>query len=120
MQGYERTGPVGAGPHWGEGLSDRGGASDGTGFPANPCRNQGSWRKGRDGGGGRRFRRRRGGLRGGFRIRSRAAEDAGRSDVTPRRRQAFLRRRIRELTEQLDRLNQLLSDDPPGGVRDQE
>jgi hypothetical protein len=39
-------------------------------------------------------------------------DDPDADDLPPRQRQAFLKRRIQDLTAQLDRLNKLLSDDP--------
>jgi hypothetical protein len=48
----------------------------------------------------------------------RAIEDAAGNDVTPRRQQAFLRRRIGDLTAQLDRVNQLFSGDSGDGTQD--
>jgi hypothetical protein len=49
-----------------------------------------------------------------------ATEDPAGPDFTPRRGQAFLRRRIRELSEALDRLNQRLSNDSTGDDQDKE
>jgi hypothetical protein len=50
----------------------------------------------------------------------RAIEDPAGDDVTPRRRQAFLGRRIEALTEELDRVKTLLSEYSRGGAQDEE
>jgi hypothetical protein len=50
----------------------------------------------------------------------RAFDDTARDDVTPGRRQAFLRRRIGELKAELDRMSELLSEDSQDETRDQE
>jgi hypothetical protein len=116
MPGYDRTGPVGAGPRTGRGVGrcrrasektrsveDRDQAEDAGGDDR-------PWAggRGRGFGNGGRSRRR------GFGMGWRASQGLPESDVTPRRRKAFLRRRIRELTAQLDGVNRLLSDDSPG------
>ena len=116
MPGYDRTGPVGAGPRTGRGVGRCRRASEETrsvedryqggdaGWDGRPW----AGGRGRGFGGGGRGRRR------GFGMGWRASQDLLSSDLTPRRRQAFLQRRIRELTAQLDRVNQLFSDDSPG------
>jgi len=122
MPGYDRTGPVGAGPRTGRGLGRCQRAAGRARSGEDPRQGEGPGGNGRASGGGRgrgfgnggRTRRR------GFGIVCRASQDPAGSDVTPRRRQAFLRRRIGELTAQLDGVNQLLSNDAHGGVQDQE
>jgi hypothetical protein len=47
-------------------------------------------------------------------------DDPAADALAPRQRKAFLRRRIDELTAQLDRLNQLFSDESRDGAEDQE
>jgi len=118
MPGYDRTGPVGNGPRTGRGRGRCRQAAERTRSVEDPY-------QGEDGGGngrpwGRGFGNGGRGRRRGFGMGWRANQDPAGSDVTPRRGQAFLRRRIQELTEQLDGVNQLLSDDSPGGVQDQE
>jgi hypothetical protein len=122
MPGYDRTGPGGAGPRSGRGLGRCGRPDDGTASVEDTYQNdRAGWSAGRRGGGrGRGFGDGGRGRRQGFGTGRRAIDDLGGSEVRPRRRRAFLSRRIRELTEQLGKLNQLLSDDPPGSVPDQE
>jgi hypothetical protein len=122
MPGYDRTGLVGNGPRTGRGLGRCRRAAERTRFVEDTPQDEspGGNRRARGGAGARGFgngghRRHR-----GFGMGWRASQDDAGADVTPRRRQAFLRRRIRDLTEQLDGVNQMLSDDPPGGVQDQE
>ena len=116
MPGYDRTGPAGAGPHTGRGVGRCRRPSEKTRSVEDPNQGKDTEENGRRRAGGRgrgsgKGERGRGRGRGMGR---RASQDLPSSDVTPRRRQAFLQRRIRELTTQLDRVNQLLSDDSPG------
>ena len=120
MPGYDRTGPVGNGPRTGRGLGRCRRAVEKTRSVEDPYQDEGAGGNGRPWGGGRGFGNGGRGRRRGFGMGWRASQDPAGSDVTPRRGQAFLRRRIRELTEQLDGVNQLISDDSPGGVQDQE
>lgn len=122
MPGYDRTGPVGAGPRTGWGLGSCRQSADGTRAGEDPYRGEDAGWLGRPGAGGRGrgFGNGGRGRRRGFGTSPRAIDDLGASEVRPRRRRAFLTRRIRALTAQLDRLNQLLSDDRSGGVQDQE
>ena len=113
MPRYDRTGPVGAGSRTGRGLGRCGRPADGTRPVEDPYQDEGTEWFGQPWGGGRG--RRRGSGMGG-----RASQDAAGSDLTPRRRQAFLRRRIQELTAQLDRVNKLFSGDSPDGTQDEE
>jgi len=116
MPGYDRTGPVGAGPRTGRGRGRCQRAAERTRSGDDPYQGEdpGGGARRRGFGNGGRARRR------GFGIGWRASQDPAESDVTPRRRQAFLRRRIRELTAQLDGVSQRLSDDAPGGVQNRE
>ena len=123
MPGYDSTGPVGAGPRTGRDLGRCRRGTEGTRPVEGPsqkadgagvnCRSSANGR-GRGVGNGGRGRRR------GFQMGWRTRQDTDSSDVTPRRRQAFLRRRIRDLTEQLDAVNRLLSDDSRRDVQERE
>ena len=122
MPRYDRTGPVGDGSRTGRGQGRCGRPADKRTEVEDPYPDYGvgwfgrPWGGGRGpgrGGGGRRRRR-------GFGIGQRAIDDPAASDVTPRRTQTFLRRRIKEMTAQLDRINQLLSEDSPDVTQDQE
>jgi len=122
MPGYDRTGPVGNGPRTGRGLGRCRRAAERTRSVEDPYQGEdaGWFDQPWGGGRGRGFGNGGRGRRRGFGMGWGASQDPAGSDVTPRRRQAFLRRRIRDLTAQLDGVNQLLSDDSPGGVQDQE
>jgi hypothetical protein len=48
----------------------------------------------------------------------RRAQGAAGGDVEPGRQQSFLRRRIEELTEELDRIKQLFAKDDREGAED--
>lgn len=121
MPRYDRTGPVGAGARTGRGLGRCGRPTDRTREVEDPNPDDGGRWFGRPWGGGRGrgFGGGGQGRRQGFRMGWRAIEDAAGNDATPRRQQAFLRRRIKELTAKLDRLNQLFSDDSRDGTQDQ-
>ena len=124
MSGYDRTGPLGNGSRTGGGLGRCGRPADGTRPVGDPSRDEGDEGEGRygrrrGGGRGRSFGRGGRGRRWGFRMGRRAINDPAASDVTPRRRQAFLRRQIRELTKELDRVNQFLSEDSREGAQDE-
>jgi len=116
MPGYDKTGPVGAGPRTGRGQGRCQRAAERARSGNDPRKGEGPGGGGR----GRGFGNGGWGHRRGFGMGWRASQDPAASDVTPRRRQAFLRRRIRELTAQLDQVNRLLADDSPGGVQDRE
>ena len=128
MPGYDRTGPVGAGARTGWGRGPCGRPADGTRPVEEPYQDEGARWYGRRPGGGRGFGGAgwgRGfggggwGRRRGFEMGRRTIDDPSGGDVTPRRRQAFLRQRIEELTAELDRMNQLLSEDSREGAQDE-
>lgn len=121
MPGYDRTGPVGTGARTGRGLGRCGRPADGSRPVEESHQDEGAGWFGRRWGGGRGRGFGRGGQgRGwGFGMGRRAIEDPAGDDVTPRR-QAFLGRRIKALTEELDRVKTLLSEYSRGGVQDRE
>jgi hypothetical protein len=113
MPGYDRTGPVGAGPRMGRSLG-RCGRPDGrtTGIEDTYLDSRVGWFTRPWGGGrGRGFGRRGRGRGRGSGMGWRDVDDPVADDLPPRQRQAFLRRRIQDLTAQLDRLKRLHSDD---------
>jgi len=124
MPGYDSTGPLGAGPRTGRGRGRGGSLADGTTGVGGQYAGERVGRFGRRfrGGRGRGFGSggwgRRWGL--GFGMGGRAFDDAARDDVTPGRRQAFLRRRIGELKAELDRMSELLSESSREGTAGQE
>lgn len=121
MPRNDRTGPAGAGPRTGRGLGRCGRSADRTTEVEHPYQDYRVGWFGRRWGGGRGRGLGSGGqVRRRFGMGWRTIEDPAGEDVTPRRQQAFLRRRIRELTAQLDRLNQLFSSDSRDGTQDQE
>ena len=122
MPGYDRTGPVGTGARTGRGLGRCGRPADRTTEVEEPYQDDrvGGYGRRSGGGGGRGFGSGGQGRRRGFGMGRRAIDDPAGGDVTPRRRQAFLRRRIEELTAQLDRVNRLFSGGSRDGTQDQD
>ena len=122
MPGYDRTGPVGAGPRTGRGLGDCGGSAGRTTGPEEPYedRRDGWFRRPWGGGRGRGRGRGGRGRRWGFGAGRGAIDDPRADDLSAGRGQAFLKQRIRELTAQLDRLNRLFTGDSESDTRDQE
>lgn len=120
MPGYDRTGPVGAGPLTGRGLGRCGGfAGRARGLEEPYDDYRVGWfprRGGRGRGGGRGGR----GNRWGFGMGRWAIGDPDADDLTAGPGQAFLRRRIKELTEQLDRLNRQLSGQSSERIQNEE
>lgn len=122
MPRYDRSGPVGAGPRTGRGLGRCGRPDDRTAGPEDsyPDYRAGWFGRSRGGGRGRGFGGGGWGRRRGFGMGGRDIDDPVADDPPPRERRAFLRRKIQELTEQLDRVNELFSGDSRDDAKDQE
>jgi hypothetical protein len=113
MPGYDRTGPVGAGPRTGRGLGRCGRPDDRiTRIEDTYPDYRAGWFPRRWGGGPGRGRGGRGRGRG-FGMGWWGVDDPVADDLAPRQREAFLRRRIQDLTAQLDRLAKPFSGDSP-------
>ena len=113
MPGYDRTGPRGSGSQTGWGMGRCGRPTERTRPVEDADRDDDTgWYGRRQGGGGGG-----GGRRRGFGMGRRAQGAAG-GDVEPGRQQSFLRRRIEELTEELDRIKQLFAKDDREGAED--
>ena len=122
MPGYDRTGPMGTGPRTRRALGRCGRSADEATAVADPYHDcglgWGYWP--RAGGQGRRS-----GGRGWGRSRSsaratREEEDSAGADTTRSQQRAFLRRRMKALKEELDRVEALLSEYSRDNPKDQE
>jgi hypothetical protein len=112
MPGYDRTGPVGAGTRTGRNRGRCGRPAAKATAVADPYHDCGlGWGYWPRGGG----RGRRSGGRGG----SRGQDSAG-PDTTLSERRAFLGRRMKALTEELDRVKTLLLEYSRGDAQDEE
>ena len=122
MPGYDRTGPVGSGSRTGRGLGRCGRPDDRTtGIEDGYLDGRVGWfARPRGGARGRGFGRRRRGRGRGFGAGWSDVDDPVADDLRPRQRHAFLRRRIQELTEQLDRLTKLFSGESGKENQDEE
>jgi hypothetical protein len=112
MPARDGTGPMKVGSRMGRGLGRRGRPADEAAAVADPYRDcglgWGSWP--RAGGRSRRFGGRGGGRGRGSARASRRAEDSADPVATAHQRKTFLERRMWALTEELDRVQALLSE----------
>ena len=119
MPGYDRTGPRGIGPRTGWAFGRCGRPAERTRAVEDVYQGEDTGGYGRSWGGGRGFGGGGRGRRRGFGMGRRAqGAAAGGGDIEPVRQQSFLRRRIEELTRELDRMKQLLSKDAREGDED--